>query len=81
MTTEKPVAEDERRKVRRTGRLLWVVSTVTFLIGIGGFGSASHGQVDMFGVTIEAKYACAIYFALGALCLWSAQEARKRGFK
>jgi hypothetical protein len=78
--TEQQVTQDQIRKVRRTGRLLWVVSIATFMIGIGGFGTASAGEVDMFGITMQAKYACFIYFALGALCLWSALEARKRGF-
>jgi hypothetical protein len=35
----------------------------------------------MFGVTMAAKYACFIHFVLGALFLWSAVEARKRGFE
>jgi hypothetical protein len=75
------VTQDDVRKVRRTGRLLLVVSVVTLMVGIGGFGTASAGEVEMFGVTLEAKYACFIYFLLGAACLWSALEARKRGFK
>ncbi len=75
-TTEQQVAREKMK-----GRLLWAVSFIALMIGIGGFGSASSGDVDMFGVTIEAKYACFIYFLLGALCLWSTMEARKRGFK
>ena len=77
----KPITEDQVRSVRRTGRLFWLLSIATLMIGIGGFGTASSGDVDMFGLTIEAKYACFIYFVLGALCLWSTLEARKRGFK
>jgi hypothetical protein len=78
---DQQVTQDQIRKVRREAQLLWLVSLVTLMIGIGGFGTASSGEVEMFGITIEAKYACFIYFALGALCLWSALEARKRGFK
>lgn len=78
--TDQQVTEEQIRKVRRTGRLMWLVSFATLMIGIGGFGTASDGEVEMFGVTMEAKYACFIYFALGALCLWSTLEARKRGF-
>lgn len=81
MSTQPQPTQEQIQRVRRTGRLLWLVSFATFMIGIGGFGTASDGEVDMFGVTIEAKYACFIYFALGALCLWSTLEARKRGYK
>ena len=81
MSTEQPVTEDQRRHVRRTGRFMLVLAFVTFMIGIGGFGSASNGNVEMFGVTLQAKYACFLYFVLGAVFLWSTQEARKRGFK
>ncbi len=77
----KSITEDQVRHVRRTGRFLWLVSFATLMIGIGGFGTASSGHVEMFGVTIEAKYACFIYFVLGAVCLWSTLEARKRGIK
>ena len=81
MSVEQQATEEQVRKVRNQGRLLWLVSFVTLMIGIGGFGTASAGEVDIFGVTMEAKYACFIYFVLGAVCLWSALEARKRGFK
>ena len=81
MSVEQQATEEQVRKVRNQGRLLWLVSFVTLMIGIGGFGTASAGEVDIFGVTMEAKYACFIYFLLGAVCLWSALEARKRGFK
>lgn len=76
---EQQVTQEQIRKVRRDARLLWVVSFVTLMIGIGGFGTASDGEVEMFGFTMEAKYACFIYFVLGALCLWSTLGARKRG--
>ena len=76
-----PITENQVRNVRRAGKLFWLLSFATLLVGIGGFGTASSGDVDMFGITIEAKYACFIYFLLGALCLWSTLEARKRGFK
>jgi hypothetical protein len=81
MSTQQQPTHEQIQRVRNTGRLLWLVSFVALMIGIGGFGTASDGEVDLFGVTMEAKYACFIYFALGALCLWSALEARKRGFK
>lgn len=71
--------EEQVRKVRTQARLLWLVGVVTLMIGIGGFGTASNGEVEMFGFTMEAKYACFIYFVLGALCLWSILGARKRG--
>ncbi len=77
----KPITEEQLRNVRRTGRLLWLLSFATLMIGIGGFGTASSGKVDMFGITIEAKYACFFYFVVGALFLWSTLEARRRGFK
>jgi hypothetical protein len=58
-----------------------VVSTVLFLIGIGAFGTASSGDVTMFGVTMEAKYACAIFFVFGAVFCWAALEAKRRGVR
>lgn len=79
--TDQQVTQDQVSKVRRDARLLWLVSFVTLMIGIGGFGTASDGEVEMFGVTMEAKYACFIYFVLGAVCLWSTLGARKRGVK
>lgn len=63
---------------RAAATSLYVLSTVLCLIGIGGFGTASAGDVDMFGVTIEAKYACFFYFVLGGLFVWSALEAKRR---
>lgn len=72
---------DQMAKVRSTGRVLMVVSFITLMIGIGGLGTASAGEVEMFGVTLEAKYACFIYFVVGAVCAWSTLEARRRGFK
>jgi hypothetical protein len=81
MSTELQITPEQIQRVRRTGRLLWLLSFATLMIGIGGFGTASAGEVEMFSVTIEAKYACFIYFALGALCLWSTLEARRRGYK
>lgn len=81
MSSHAQVTEAQVNKVRRTARLFWLVSLVTLMIGIGGFGTASAGEVDMFGVTMEAKYACFIYFALGGVCVWSTLEARKRGLK
>ena len=78
---DQPIAQEQIQHVRRTGRLLWLLSFATLMIGIGGFGTASAGEVEMFGLTLEAKYACFIYFVLGAACLWSALEARKRGYK
>ena len=81
MSAAELTTEEQIRRVHRTGRLLLILSVVLLMIGIGGFGTASGGDVDMFGVTIEAKYACFIYFVLGALCLWSTLEAKKRGFK
>ena len=65
--------------LRRRGTILYVLSIVLFLIGIGGFGTASGGDVEMLGVTIEAKYACFIYFVLGGLFVWSTLEARRLG--
>ena len=81
MSVQGQASEEQIRKVRNQGRLLWLISFATLMIGIGGFGTASAGDVEMFGFTMEAKYACFIYFLLGAACLWSALEARKRGFK
>jgi hypothetical protein len=81
MSVEVQPTDEQIRKVRKQGRLLWLLSFATLMIGIGGFGTASAGEVEMFGVSIEAKYACFIYFLLGAACLWSTLEARKRGFK
>ncbi len=81
MNAQKPITDDQIRKVRTQGKLLWFLSFATLMIGIGGFGTASSGNVEMFGVSIEAKYACFIYFVLGAVCLWSTLEARKRGIK
>ena len=66
---------------RKSGTLFGLLATVLFFIGIGGFGTASAGDVEIFRVTLEAKYACFLYFVLGAVCLWSGLEARKRGFK
>ena len=65
-------------KVLTQGRLYSLLATALLFIGIGGFGTASSGDVTMFGVTLEAKYACFIYFALGGLFVWSALEAKKR---
>lgn len=81
MSIQEPVSQRQVQSTKRTGRLLLVVSVLALLIGIGGFGSASAGEVEILGVTMEAKYACFIYFVLGALFLWSALEARRRGFK
>lgn len=81
MSSDIQVTQTQITKVRRTARLLWLVSFVTLMIGIGGFGTASAGNVDMFGMTMEAKYACFIYFVLGGVCVWSTLEARKRGLK
>ena len=69
-----------RESVKRAGTLFSIAGTVLFLIGIGGFGTASSGSVTMFGLTMEAKYACAIYFALGGLFVYCALEAKKRGY-
>jgi hypothetical protein len=57
------------------------LSAILLLVGIGGFGTASSGDVTMFGITMETKYACFSYFVLGAAFLWSALEARERGFR
>ena len=81
MSVEDQATEEQVRKVRNQGRLLWLIAFATLMIGIGGFGTASAGKVDVFGVTMEAKYACFIYFVLGGACLWSTLEARKRGLK
>lgn len=64
---------------RKRGTLFYILATVLFLIGIGGFGTASAGDVEMFGVTLEAKYACFLYFVLGGLFVWSTLEAKRRG--
>ena len=80
MSVEVEPTDKQIRKVRNQGRALWLISFATLMIGIGGFGTASAGTVEMFGVTLEAKYACFIYFVLGAACLWSTLEARKRGY-
>ena len=67
------------QSVKRSATIYTVVATVLFLIGIGAFGTASSGSVTIFGLTMEAKYACALFFLLGAVCAWAATEARKRG--
>jgi hypothetical protein len=74
------VSTPTRESVKRTGTLFSIAGTVLFFIGIGGFGTASSGSVTMFGLTMEAKYACAIYFALGGLFVYCALEAKKRGY-
>jgi hypothetical protein len=81
MSAESAPTGDQIRKVRNEARGFWLISLVTFMIGIGGFGTASAGEVEMFGVTMGAKYACFIYFVLGAVSLWSTLEARKRGLR
>ena len=63
----------------KSGMPFYILSTVLFFIGIGGFGTASDGEVEMFGWTLEAKYACFIYFVLGGLFVWSTLEAKRRG--
>ncbi len=78
---EQQMTGDQVARVRRAGRWLWLVSFVTLMIGIGGFGTASDGEVDLFGVTMEAKYACFIYFVLGGLFVWTTLEARRRGLR
>lgn len=67
------------QKVKRQATIYTVASTVLFLVGIGAVGTASSGSVTIFGVTMEAKYACGLFFLLGAVCAWCANEARKRG--
>lgn len=69
-----------RQSVNRAGTLYSIAATVLFFIGIGGFGTASSGSVTMFGLTMEAKYACAIYFLLGGLFVYCTLEAKKRGY-
>lgn len=64
-----------------SGRPYAVLATVLFLVGIGGFGTASSGDVTMFGLTMQAKYACFIFFVLGGVFAWSALEAKKRGIR
>ena len=81
MSTEQQVTDKQVQHVRTVAWGFWLVSFVTLMIGIGGFGTASSGEVDIFGMTMEAKYACFIYFVLGAVCLWSALEAKKRGLR
>ena len=81
MRTDQQVTEKQVQHVRKVAWLFSLLAFATLMIGIGGFGTASAGDVDMFGVTIEAKYACFIYFVLGAVFLWSTLEARKRGLK
>jgi len=73
--------DDQDKTPAAGGRLLYMISMLLFLIGIGGLGTASSGDVTMFGVTLEAKYVCFIYFLLGALALWTTLEARRRGAK
>jgi len=66
--------------VKKSGTLLTILAIVLLLIGIGGFGTATDGSVTMFGLTMQAKYACFIYFVLGGLFVWAATEAKKRGY-
>ena len=74
MTTPTPAS------VKKSGTLLTILAIVLLLIGIGGFGTATDGSVTMFGLTMQAKYACFIYFVLGGLFVWAATEAKKRGY-
>ena len=64
---------------RKSGTLFGLLATILFFIGIGGFGTASAGDVEIFRVTLEAKYACFLYFVLGGLFVWSTLEAKRRG--
>lgn len=64
-----------------SGRVYAAVATVLFFVGIGGFGTASSGDVTMFGLTMQAKYACFAYFVLGGLFVWSVLEAKRRGVR
>ena len=81
MKADQDVTEKQVEHVRKAGWAFSLVAFATLMIGIGGFGTASAGDVDMFGVTVEAKYACFVYFVLGAVFFWSTLEAKKRGFK
>lgn len=66
--------------VRKTGWVFTILAAVLFFIGVAGFGTPSSGSVTMFGLTMEAKYACAIYFVLGAVFLYAVTEAKKHGY-
>jgi len=35
----------------------------------------------MFGITMQATYACAIVFVFGAVFAWAALEAKRRGIR
>ncbi len=70
----------EISRVRKQGRFLSVLATLLLFIGIGGIGTASSGEVTLFGLTMQAKYACFLYFVLGGIFVWAATEAKKRGF-
>lgn len=70
----------EMSRVRKQGQFLLVPPTLLFFIGIGGIGTASSGEVTMFGLTMQANYACFLYFLLGGVFVWAATEAKKRGF-
>lgn len=81
MTDPTGVSEQQIRHVRTVARVMWLASFVLLMIGIGGFGTASSGHVEMFGVDLEAKYACFVYFVLGGLFVWTTLQARTRGLK
>jgi hypothetical protein len=74
------VSTPTRESVKRSGTLFSIAATVLLFIGIGGYGTASSGAVTMFGLTMEAKYACGIYFVFGGLFVYCALEAKKRGY-
>jgi hypothetical protein len=54
---------------------------VLVLLALGAFGTSSSGEVTMLGVTMEAKYACAIYFAMGVVAMWAAMKAGRVNVK
>ncbi len=81
MPDDDAVTEQQVSRVRTVARLMWLASFVLLMIGIGGFGTASSGHVEMLGVDMEAKYACFIYFVLGGLFVWTTLEARRRGLR
>ena len=75
----RPVSTPTQDSVKRSATIYTVVAVVLLLVGIGAFGTASSGEVKVFGLTMEAKYACALFFLLGAVFAWAANEARRRG--
>jgi hypothetical protein len=52
-------ADDAPCASRIWGVLFSIAGIVLLFIGVGAFGTASSGSATMFGLTMEASFACA----------------------